>query len=80
MDETEDDQVITCWCGAKGTADELFDSDGLDSSCGGTGYVDCYCGGDQCVCHHHGQEQECPGCDECPEHGDFDPKSLGDEL
>lgn len=68
----DDDQIITCWCGVKGTAAELFDFDSLASSCGGTGYVDCYCGGDQCVCHHHGQEQECPGCDECPEWDDDD--------
>lgn len=71
-DHPEDDEEITCWCGAKGTYDELFDASGLDSSCGGSGYVDCYCGGDQCVCHHHGQEQECPGCDDC----DFDDEDM----
>ena len=65
-----DDEIITCWCGAKGTYDELFDDP--DEGCGGTGYVYCYCGGDQCVCHHHGQEIECPGCDECPEDGRAD--------
>lgn len=36
-----DDEIITCWCGETGTYDELFDDDGLDRSCGGTGYVDC---------------------------------------
>ncbi len=66
-DVLDDDLVITCWCGDKGTYDELFDDDGLDPSCGGTGYVDCHCGGDICVCHHHGQEVECRGCHECPD-------------
>lgn len=64
----DDDEVITCWCGAKGTYDELFSE--VDDNCGGTGFVECYCGGDQCVCHRHGQEVECPGCDECPERDD----------
>jgi len=69
-------EIIQCWCGARGTFDELFGE--LDQGCGGTGHVYCYCGGDICVCHYHGQEQECPGCDECPERDgedgfDFDP-------
>jgi len=72
--ETEDgpdgDEIIRCWCGAKGTADELFGD--LDEGCGGTGHVGCHCGGDQCVCHYHGQERECPGCDQCPERDDWD--------
>lgn len=73
----DDDEIITCWCGVKGTYDELFSDP--DEGCGGTGYVDCYCGGDQCVCHHHGQEIECPGCDECPEHDDdYDDESEDD--
>jgi hypothetical protein len=66
----DDDDEITCWCGAKGTYDELFDESGLDIGCGGTGWVDCHCGGDLCVCCHHGQEQECPGCDECQDEYD----------
>lgn len=66
---SHDKEIIRCWCGAKGTYDELFNDDGLEYSCGGTGYIDCYCGGDQCVCHHHGQEVECPGCSECPDDG-----------
>lgn len=64
--------IIRCWCGVEGTADELFDDECLDAGCGGTGHVNCYCGGDQCVCHHHGQEVECPGCDECPERDEYD--------
>jgi hypothetical protein len=76
-DPEHDDTVIRCWCGAEGTADELFGE--LDEGCGGTGHVDCHCGGDLCVCHYHGQEQECPGCDECPERDDFDDDSFYDE-
>lgn len=64
-DETDtDDALITCWCGAQGTYDQLFDDDVFSKGCGGTRSLNCYCGGDQCVCHHHG-EVECPGCDEC---------------
>lgn len=64
-DIDEDDEIITCWCGAKGTADDLFDDAVYEESCGGTRHLHCYCGGDLCVCHHHGQEIECPGCDDC---------------
>ncbi len=65
MDEPEvDDEIITCWCGESGTYDELFDESGIDDSCGGTGTLQCICGGDFCVCHHHG-EIECPGCEDC---------------
>lgn len=58
------DDAFTCWCGDRGTPEELLDEDGLDQSCGGGGVLYCWCGGDFCVCHHHG-EIECPGCDEC---------------
>ena len=57
--------MFTCRCGAKGRYEDLCDESGLDFDCGGTGHVYCYCGGDLCVCHHHGQEQECPGCSSC---------------
>ena len=57
------DDIITCWCGAQGTHDDLFRDD-LDDSCGGTGVLNCYCGGDFCVCHNHGEIQ-CPGCEDC---------------
>lgn len=64
------EEIITCWCGARGICEELFDDACLDEGCGGTGSLNCYCGGDQCVCHNHG-EVECPGCDECDSgHGD----------
>lgn len=67
-DVDQDDEIITCWCGAQGTYDDLFDDACLDGGCAGTGTLNCYCGGDQCVCHHHG-EAECPGCENC-DHGE----------
>lgn len=33
-------------------------------TCGGSGYYDCCCGGDFCVCGNRG-EIECDGCDDC---------------
>ena len=64
----EDDESnpgpITCWCGATGTFEELFDSDVYSDTCGGSGTLHCHCGGDFCVCHHHG-EVECDGCRDC---------------
>lgn len=60
----ESDDIIICWCGARGTYDELFADECLDESCGGTGTLHCDCGGDFCVCHFHG-ETECPGCEDC---------------
>lgn len=64
---TIDDVIITCWCGVQGTADELFAPEWKNRGCGGTGTVDCLCGGDFCVCHNHGSV-ECDGCLDC----DFD--------
>lgn len=69
-DENEDpDGIITCWCGAQGTAKELFDAEVYTlGPCGGLGQLYCECGGDLCVCHNHGWV-ECPGCEDCePEH------------
>jgi len=63
-DQGVDDSKITCWCGVVGTASELFDDDVYSQNCGGTGYLVCECGGESCVCHHHGQV-ECPGCEDC---------------
>jgi hypothetical protein len=74
-----DDQIITCWCGARGTADELFDDAVYAEGCGGTGHLYCHCGGDLCVCHHHGQEIECPGCPDCRYDGDGDDGDDGDD-
>lgn len=66
-----DDEVIRCWCGVRGTYDELFDDAALEDGCGGTGHLTCYCGGDFCVCHHHG-ETERPGCEDCEPDGSWD--------
>lgn len=63
VDLTDPNETFTCWCGATGTYDELFDDD-LEESCGGSGVLHCFCGGDLCVCHHHG-EAECHGCEDC---------------
>ena len=65
----DEDETMTCWCGATGTYDELFDDAGLDDRCGGSGFLDCHCGGDLCVCHNHG-EAECHGCPDCED--DYD--------
>jgi hypothetical protein len=69
--EIGDDTIITCWCGVKGTYDQLFDDSFLESFCGGTGEVSCYCGGDLCVCHNHGSV-ECPGCPDCEQEDGYD--------
>ncbi len=73
--EPEDDK-IECWCGAVGTFSELFDSEVFEQSCGGSGYLRCECGGDFCVCHHHG-EVECYGCEDCD--CDFDDDDFDDD-
>lgn len=39
-------------------------ADELEHGCSGTGTVHCWCGGDMCVCHHHG-EVPCFGCPDC---------------
>lgn len=56
-DEIEGPDV--CWCGVK---NPYFAE--VHGTCGGTGMIDCHCGGDQCVCHNHG-EVECYGCEDC---------------
>lgn len=56
---------MTCWCGVKNP----FFSRHLDQTCGGAGVLHCYCGGDLCVCHNHG-EVECDGCEDCEETSD----------
>jgi hypothetical protein len=72
--ETEDEEHMTCWCGAKGTYDELFAP--LPTRCGGSGMLYCECGGDLCVCHNHG-EMDCDGCPDCE--GDDDDLGYGNE-
>ena len=46
--------------------------------CGGLGVFECLCGGDQCVCHNHG-EVECPGCADCEDLGAEDCSEPGGE-
>lgn len=75
-DDVPDTELVTCWCGAIGTYDQLFFDDGLDRRCGGTGVLDRHCGGDLCVCHNHG-EAECYGCPDCE--GDDEEWEDGDE-
>lgn len=60
-----------CYCGATGDYDAMHDDDGLVYGCDGTGQVECRCGGDTCVCHHHGTAP-CPGCDDCEPDEDTD--------
>jgi hypothetical protein len=35
----------------------------LEESCGGTGVLNCFCGGDFCVCGM--EEMPCYGCEDC---------------
>lgn len=48
-----------CWCG---TRRPYFAP--LPGRCGGYGHISCFCGGDFCVCHNHG-DVECDGCEDC---------------
>ena len=36
---------------------------GYCTHCQNTGYIDCHCGGDLCVCENNGEEP-CPFCDQ----------------
>lgn len=69
-----------CWCGAQNPycSDEPYD----DAGCSGLGVIYCYCSGDMCVCHNHGEVQ-CPGCFDCEsadDEDDYDPlEELGEE-
>ncbi len=73
--ETDED-TFECWCGAKGKYEEMFAP--MPSRCGGSGYMECECGGDLCVCHNHG-EMECFGCPDCEGDSDDD-FGYDDEL
>ena len=55
-----------CWCGV-----ERPYYAPLPTCCGGSGMIDCHCGGDQCVCHWHG-ETGCMGCEDCEQYDDYD--------
>ena len=43
------------------------------AECNNTGWIDCHCGGDLCVCENNGEEI-CPYCggDGCEDDFDFD--------
>ena len=56
------DEEVECWCGATGKISQMFER--VRGTCGGSALLNCYCGGDFCVCHNHG-EVECPGCEDC---------------
>lgn len=67
LDSLEDPgEGFVCGCGAElsGADLEAMDAELEGDTCGGSGVLHCYCGGDFCVCHNHG-EVECPGCDDC---------------
>ena len=64
---SDDWKPESCWCGCK---NPHFDDD-LEETCGGSGMLNCYCGGDQCVCHWHGGIQ-CDGCEDCDETDGYD--------
>lgn len=71
-------EFTRCWCGEWGWPEDLFDDDGLEASCGGSGELNCYCGGDFCVCHHHGEAQ-CWGCGDCMAEVDDEPPCDDEE-
>lgn len=79
VEDGMDRENITCWCGATGAYADLFDDSYLAEACGGQGYLDCYCGGDQCVCHNHGGI-DCDGCEDCEgDEWDDDDDGMRDE-
>jgi predicted XRE-type DNA-binding protein len=52
----------------------------LDLSCGGTGYLHCWCGGDFCCCGLMGGAP-CDGCDDCgPDDDERPPQSSLDGI
>lgn len=47
--------------------------DDLEETCGGTGALNCFCGGDFCACGL--EEMLCYGCEDCveePDDNDYD--------
>ena len=67
MSEPVESDVFVCWCGASGDFGEMCAEP--ERTCGGMGYVNCFCGGDFCVCHNHG-ECQCFGCPDCEDRDD----------
>ena len=74
-DVLDEEEEGPCWCGVENPyfSDEIF-----DRGCGGDGMLYCFCGGDFCVCHWHG-ETECPGCEDC-DYGEDDDDYGPDDL
>ena len=59
--------VLLIRCSEKGIMSEPEE----DFQCNGLGYIECFCGGDLCVCDNYG-EIPCGGCDACePSDEDF---------
>lgn len=56
----------------------FYDDEGLEESCGGTGTLNCFCGGDLCVCDYNG-ETECFGCEDCQDRDDCDEDEEEDQ-
>ncbi len=54
-----------------------YEIDDSDDTCGGLGYIECYCGGDNCVCDWNG-EIPCGGCDQCEPNYDELQEDYGD--
>lgn len=66
---------IPCWCGEP---HPYFEP--MHGGCGGQGIVNCFCGGDFCVCHNHG-EIDCDGCPDCEDEDEDDERgSYLDEV
>ena len=53
----------------------MSDLRSLSRTCGGTGWLDCECGGDFCVCTLNGGI-DCPGCEDCREYEHEDPNEM----
>lgn len=53
----------------------------LVETCGGTGWLDCFCGGDFCACTLHGG-MFCGGCEDCQdlEDGDYNEQEVDAKL
>lgn len=70
-DDLDLPELDVCWCGVKNPYYAP-----VEGTCGGTGMIECHCGGDLCVCHNHG-EAECFGCEYCEPH--FDDEAEAEE-
>jgi hypothetical protein len=53
-------------------------SPGWCAHCANTGYIDCHCGGDLCICENN-SEEPCPYCDQTGD-GFYCDEIEGDEA